>query len=106
MFYWGEAELLNAKGQHTGVTLGYFISCSDLVAAKYSNAERESNGSKWPTYICRWNNLTTPAKPPGMVKIVILGGRVNQGNGPENTVIISCSIGSDWVRAKTCHKDI
>lgn len=110
IFYQGEAELLNAKGKDEPVIKKYFEEFSNMVTAKYGNAEPGGSVGQFQVYANLWRNLPTAAQPAAQAGISVVGivdvRKKPDPNKAENKVIISYSVGLDWARAQTLPKDI
>ncbi len=110
IFYQGEAELLNATGKEEPVIKKYFGEFSNMVAAKYGNAEYGGSVGEFQIYANRWRNLPTAAQPAAQAGISVVGivdvRKKPDPNKAENKVIVSYSVGLDWARAQTLPKDI
>ena len=110
IFYQGEAELLNAKGKDEPIIKKYFAEFSNMVTAKYGNAEPGGSVGQFLVFANLWRNLPTGAQPAAQVAISVVGivdvRKKPDPNKAENKVIISYSVGLDWARAQTLPKDI
>lgn len=110
IFYQGEAELLNAKGKDEPVIKKYFGEFSNMVTAKYGNAEPGGSVGQFQVYANFWRNLPTAAQPTAQAAIRVIGivdvRKKPDPNKAENKVVVIYSVGLDWARAQTLPKDI